>query len=732
MSLYFKFYIILILLGESFSDNSFLDNKEDSLKILINSSSDTLKINLINELSREYYVRSFYDSAIKYANTALNLSDRNDYIKGKSKAHENLAETYYDLEEFEKSIYHYSKSIESKQILGDKKGEAYCLHVIAILYRKMNNLDKAIDYEFRSLKIAEEINDQRRIAYVSNGIGLIYQTLKQYKKALFYYDKFLKISLEHNDQTDIADAYNNIGTIYKSMNNSNQARVFYSKALELYKETNDKRGLALSYNNLGEIFLLKNKLDTAKYFQEKSLQIEIERNNREGIAYSYSSIADIYKANQEYDTVIFFLRKALQYTRENDLTQRIYDGLTEVYIIKGDPVTAIKYHNLSLSFKDTIYSRETKNIIAEIQTRYETEKKEREIQLLTKENEVQTLRLKKNNILLYSISGILVLIILLVIVVFYAYREKKNANLLLVQKNTEILNQKEEIEAQRDEISIQRDTLARQKKNITDSILYAQKIQQALLPTSEMLQTSLPEHFVLFRPRDIVSGDFYWLRKINNLVVLTVADCTGHGVPGAFMSMLGISFLNEIVNDKEVNTPGEVLKRMREKVKTSLHQKGAAGEQKDGMDMALCVLDTKTLLLQYAGAHNPLYLLRMGIDPPAFENPDVKIERNETHTLYEFKANRQPVSISQKERDFTTHEIQLLKGDTFYLFSDGFQDQLSGNAKEKFKPQRLKKILLDSAENKMDDQKQILETAHENWKRETDQVDDILIFGVRI
>jgi len=729
---FLHYQVIIVLLVLLVSLDAHCD-RVDSLRILISNHTDTSRVNILNQLSAEYYSQAAYDSSIKYAGQALLLAEQYEYTKGLSAAYQNLGEAYYELELFEKSIDNYSKSIEQKKLMDDKKGIAYCLHVIAILYRKMNNLDKAIIFEFQSLDIAEKINDQQRIAYVSNGIAIIYHTLRQYDKALQYYSKLLDIATTLRNKTDIADAHNNIGTVYKEQNRLDKALVSYNKALALYGETQDKKGLARIYSNIGNVFIARNQLDSALVYQERGLQMEIALNNREGIAYSYSNIGDLHHRMGDYAKAIVAKKVALSFTLENDLRQRIYDEIAQSFILMGNSKEALDYHRLSLDFKDTIYRNETKNIIAEIQTKYETEKKEREIQLLTKEREVQLLRLKKNQLLLYSVLGILLLILSLVFVILNAYRAKIRANHLLVQKNNEILNQKEEIEAQRDEIEMQRDMLARQKKNITDSILYAQKIQQAVLPTPEMLQMYLPEHFILFRPRDIVSGDFYWLKRIGDLVILAVADCTGHGVPGAFMSMLGVSFLNEIVNDKDVTTPGEVLNRMRTMVKDSLGQKGVMGEQKDGMDIALCVLDTNSLQLQFAAAYNPIYIIRKGLGYNEFEFlEDVKVEQSDTHTLYEIRGNRQPVAISHKERDFTTHRLQLRQGDALYLFSDGYQDQLGGENNQKFKSQQLKKILLESVDMPMSQQQKVLEEAHLAWRRDTEQIDDILLVGVRL
>jgi len=326
-----------------------------------------------------------------------------------------------------------------------------------------------------------------------------------------------------------------------------------------------------------------------------------------------------------------------------------------------------------------------------------------------------------------------VLFIIFLIYLFIKFRERKlkkdNEKLetIVKERTQEIVQQKEEIETQKEEIQTiadnlivsneevtkQKDKIAEIHKHITESIEYASRIQHAILPPKELISKHLPDHFILFKPRDIVSGDFYWLKQIGNYTVYAAADCTGHGVPGAFMSMLGISFLNEIVTKTRFDNAGEILNRLRKKIKTSLRQTGKDGESKDGMDIAVCVIDNESLQLEYSGAYNPLYIIRKG-------------------ELTEIKATRNPVGIYLKEKLFENHKFQLEKGDVIYTFSDGYIDQFGGENESRFKSKNFKKLLLEINNKPMQEQRKILDAVLLKWQGKTEQTDDIVVFGVRI
>lgn len=324
---------------------------------------------------------------------------------------------------------------------------------------------------------------------------------------------------------------------------------------------------------------------------------------------------------------------------------------------------------------------------------------------------IQLQTLEKQRLVIYFVIVALILVGVLAYFIFRAYKIKKEANIALEEKNRLIMAQKDEIERQRDIAAAQRDQIAYQKKHITDSIMYAKRIQAALIPSLELFSDKL-EHFVLYKPLAIVSGDFYWVSTKDNLQVIIAADCTGHGVPGAFMSMLGVALLNEIVNEKNIFMPEQILNRLREEVIKSLKQVPDEESVKDGMDAAVCTIDFNNNVLYYSGANCPLYLIR-GTE------------------LIHYRADKMPVAIHYKMQPFTLNTIELQKGDAFYIFSDGYADQFGGPAQKKFMTGKLKETLLEIASKPMLEQGEILDRIFEEWKGDNPQVDDVTLIGVR-
>jgi serine phosphatase RsbU (regulator of sigma subunit) len=285
---------------------------------------------------------------------------------------------------------------------------------------------------------------------------------------------------------------------------------------------------------------------------------------------------------------------------------------------------------------------------------------------------------------------------------------------LIEQTNEELNLTLETVNAQKEELQNQHRIVSHQNKLIKDSISYASWIQQAVLPSQKTLGEIIPNHFVYFKPRDIVSGDFYWVKKIDHYLIVATVDCTGHGVPGALMSMLGISFLNEIIRKNVVPKPNQILEELRAHIKDTLNQTGKKGESKDGMDMSLYQIDIQKNTLLFAGARLPLYLVR-------------------NKQLTEFKASKQPIGIYAKEQPFENQEISLESGDILYTFSDGFADQTGGDKKRKFSYGRFKELLLSIHANSMNEQQQILDNNFLNWiGDENDQIDDVLVLGVKV
>ncbi len=366
--------------------------------------------------------------------------------------------------------------------------------------------------------------------------------------------------------------------------------------------------------------------------------------------------------------------------------------------------------------------------------------------------------IKKQQLVLYFLGVVILLIGILAFTLYRNYQVKKKINAALKKKNIEIFQQKEEIKSQRDalaqlneelvqkneeitaqrmEIEIQRDEIAahrdlvlEQKRQIekiyselTDSIQYAGRIQSAILPSEEKLAEFPYEHFIYYRPRDIISGDFYWFEKINNLLIFCVADCTGHGVPGAFMSMLGFAALHDAIQVKKETDTGIILSRTRDYIIRVLQQKksqqedGAQSSVKDGMDIALCVVNINTLELLFSGAYNPLYIIH---------------QANNDRLLEEIKGDKMPLGIHERMENFTTHKRTLSKGTVIYLFSDGIADQFGGTDEKKFKYHRLKNLLIQISTLPMEEQKQIVQQTFEGWKGNLEQVDDVCLWGIRV
>jgi len=310
----------------------------------------------------------------------------------------------------------------------------------------------------------------------------------------------------------------------------------------------------------------------------------------------------------------------------------------------------------------------------------------------------------------------------------------RTANLKKRQKElvSEVRNATKEIRTQKEEVETQRDLVIVQKREITDSINYAQRIQTAVLPNQEYMDAIMPEYFVLFKPRDIVSGDFYWVKEVHDHLVIVGADCTGHGVPGAFMSMLGITLLNGIIGDNCFDAPSAILEQLRLKIKELLVQEGNSEEQKDGMDMVIAILNRTTQELHYAGANNPLYLIREKVQVQGTGLESYESLENEDFQLFELKGDKQPVGVHWEETSFKNHTVKVQKQDTIYLFSDGIIDQYGGEDRKKYKSVNFKKLLLSIQEEALEKQKQLIENTFESWRGNHEQIDDVCVVGIRV
>ena len=332
--------------------------------------------------------------------------------------------------------------------------------------------------------------------------------------------------------------------------------------------------------------------------------------------------------------------------------------------------------------------------------------------------------------------GLFVSFLLISSILFYNYRRKQKDNKLLASQNQQINQQKEEITSQRDEIESKRNILSKQKEELENihselknSISYALDIQRATLPSENMLKKVLPEHFIFFKPLSIVGGDFYWVVHAHQKTFIAAADCTGHGVPGGFMSMLGMSFLNEIVNREGIQEVEEILNRLRELVIESLHQKQTIGTMKDGMSIGICSIDKQKNILEFAGANTPMFIVKEKHGKQTLPERAILNDRN---ILEEIRPDFMPVSIHPKIRSFTRKTFPLEGIDSIYMSSDGYFDQFGGANYKKFGKSAFKEMLLKNSDKSMNEQLSVINKTFEEWKGNNEQIDDVMVIGVKV
>ena len=622
--------------------------------------------------------------------------------------------------------------------ISDKKIKSNCLNAYGWIEILNCNYPNALKYLLEALKIAQETDDKNAQANIMRNISIAYhyQGPQNFPSAIEYAKKSLQLFQELKKKGGIAMCYQELGGLYcdnisEPTFDLKLAQSYFEKALDIQLELGNKVAAAQLQSGLSYICNCNQDYAKAIDYIEKACVVYEEEKDKPGIMYAHYNLADIYFRMGNKSLAISQINTCIEMAAEygnKDLLNNAYEQLSNYRSESGDYKNALLDYKKSVALKFEMYNEERMKAFADLEKKYESEKKQKEIELLNKDKELQKTEINRQTTQKYAFIGGFVFMLLLSVVIFKSYRDKKKANVLLAeqkhqieekneelnQQNEEITTQRDEIEAQRDLVTLQRDHIEEQKQEITDSINYAKRIQQAVLPSGDYANQFMGEHFILFKPKDIVSGDFYWATRINEYLILTVADCTGHGVPGAFMSMLGVSFLNEIVRKKEIVKASDVLDHLRESIIEALQQKGQTGEQKDGMDISFCVLNTESNQLQFSGANNHLFVVTA------------------QHELKIILADKQPVAIYENMKPFTNHEIQLYKGDSIYLASDGYQDQFGGPDKKKFLVKKLRELLMKIYGKSMAEQKEIFNQTFENWKGNNEQIDDVTIVGFKI
>ncbi len=529
------------------------------------------------------------------------------------------------------------------------------------LYWQKSEFDKAALHFTKAIEINSELNNSNAIRIINGYLGLIYLEAENYNKAIEYFNNSLSLNKVKNKKQEIISDYYNIASAYQYLNNFEESNKNAKEALSLALEL-DKLEMAKSCHLL--------------------------------LAENYEKLGDSKKSSEHftnYSTItkhIQSLQMQQLKTEKQQIEQRISKKTKEL--------------NKALDTLDEV-----------VQQNIEIEKQKEAIEELSKAQQKEfEMHDKLRKTQLFYAGLVLILLAALLFLFLIQNQAKKKANKKLQEQNNEIEEQKKEIEKQRD-------LADKQHEKLTASIQYARKIQSAVIPNAAIIHEHFNDSFISYHPRDIVSGDFYWFVQKENLFILAAADCTGHGVPGAFMSMLGVAYLNEIINKAAVNVhistlnADNILNQLRDKVISSLHQTEKKGEPKDGMDIALCIIDTEQKTLEFAGAYNPALIIR----------------KNE---IIELKGDKMPVSFhKRKDIPFSKQSLKLEAGDCIYLFSDGFIDQFGGPYKRKFLIKNFKELLLNIYQRPMQEQKTMIEQEFSSWKGNLPQVDDVLVMGIR-
>ena len=678
----------------------------DSLKRLLKTEMvDTGRVWLLINIA-DAYRQVDHREALSYVGKAEQLAGSIEYPRGLGKAYMTRANIIGDKTDYVEELRWNEKAEAVFRAARDTQYMAKAISNIAGVHFYTGDYEEGMRRCLEALGFSERVGDDFGVSVCYMTMGNIAMSQRDFRQSISHYSNALEINRRSRKPHPALEPQllANIGNGYNLLGEYDKAIEYYNLAVPYFEKTNALREQAVCLNNIGELYRSKGELGKAESFYRQSLALKEKLGDREGMASTYDNIGQLFLERRQLDSALHYGEKSLNLsllTGAKPQQLKAYLSMSEIMAAAGKYKEAYAYQQKYMALNDSVLGAEKNEAIEELKARYNSVKSAQKIEELERNKELDALRDQRKNGWIAAISAIAALLTVLAVLILRRYLVKSSMNKLLSQKNFEITQQK--------------DAITLQKNEITDSINYARRIQESILPPEQIFRDLLPGSFILYAPKDIVSGDFYWIGESGGQVLFAAVDCTGHGVPGAMMSVVGFNLLEQAVNERGLSKPSEILRHLDWGVNKLLRQSESAGAVKDGMDLALCAYDPATKQLQYAGAFNPLYHLRNG-------------------ELREIKADKSPIGVNVDGivDEYTNHVIQLEPGDCVYIFSDGYADQFGGPYGKKFKYTQLRELLKTIWTLPPAEQRRKLERAFIEWRKDNFQVDDVLVIGVKI
>lgn len=671
------------------------DRLKELFSELKSEKKDSIRIYLMSEIAFEYESSSL-DKAMDWYDKAIVLSKKNNSNYWLSRNYGYKGIVFQFLREYDSSVYYNKQGISVAGKLNDTLQQAKLYCNLGKTYFESDNLVASLSAFKKASHLSVLLKNDLLKATSFRGIGVCYDKMENAEFALKYHKMAMYIDQRIDSPKDLAMDYNNIAAAYMDLDKFEEANSYYEKTIAIYRSIGMVgEELGVVYNNQASVQVdQENHQKALPLFFKAKQQFLLSKDQSSvpfvnmNIASSYLKLNNIQMARSYIDSAL----AKLKIQNNPRLTINAQLILGEILMKENKHKEAAALILKTYNEKDSLESSFQKRELEELEIKFQT--KEKDIKLKQSEAERKKkdseLSLQKSinerrKLFVFSLSGIGLLLFFLFLNVRRSNIRTKHANLLIEHQN----------------------------KEITASIRYAQNIQNAILPPTSMIKSWFPNHFILYKPKDIVAGDFYWFEKVNDLLFFATADCTGHGVPGAMVSVVCHNALNQAVREHGLKDTCEILNKTRELVIQTFEKSNE--NIKDGMDISLCALDQKTNTLQFSGANNSLIIFR-----------------KEQHELVKLKADRQAIGYAEELKPFTSQSISLLTGDRIYALSDGFADQFGKQTGKKYKSKRLEEFLFSIQNQTVDLQYRSLEVEFENWKGNNEQTDDVCILCVEV